>query len=127
MVEMEVRVDAGREVAWGGKSLGGVKVCGPAVCGSYCRLESDIHDEDGYFDTGDVATIDQYGYMRITDRSKDVIKSGGEWISSIELENLAVGHPAVAEAAGTGAHPPKWGDSPLLPGQLQTQPRSPAG
>ena len=71
-------------------------------------------DADGYFDTGDVATIDRYGYMQITDRSKDVIKSGGEWISSIELENLAVGHPKVAEAAVIGVRHPKWDERPLL-------------
>ena len=71
-------------------------------------------DADGFFDTGDVAHIDASGYMRITDRSKDVIKSGGEWISSIELENLAVGHPAVAEAAVIGVRHPKWDERPLL-------------
>jgi fatty-acyl-CoA synthase len=69
---------------------------------------------DGWFDTGDVATLDADGYMTITDRSKDVIKSGGEWISSIEIENLAVGHPAVAEAAVIGVRHPKWDERPLL-------------
>ena len=73
-----------------------------------------ILDGDDFFDTGDVAPIDRYGYMRITDRSKDVIKSGGEWISSIELENLAVGHPKVAEAAVIGVRHPKWDERPLL-------------
>ena len=71
-------------------------------------------DEEGYFDTGDVSTIDQHGYMQITDRAKDVIKSGGEWISSIEIENLAVGHPKVAEAAVIGLRHPKWDERPLL-------------
>ncbi len=71
-------------------------------------------DADGFFDTGDVATLDPYGYMQITDRSKDVIKSGGEWISSIELENLAVGHPKVAEAAVIGVPHAKWDERPLL-------------
>ncbi len=71
-------------------------------------------DAEGFFDTGDVATLDRYGYMQITDRSKDVIKSGGEWISSIELENLAVGHPKVAEAAVIGVRHPKWDERPLL-------------
>ena len=71
-------------------------------------------DKEGYFDTGDVATIDAHGYMQITDRSKDVIKSGGEWISSIEIENLAVGHPKVAEAAVIGVAHPKWAERPLL-------------
>ena len=65
-------------------------------------------DDEGYFDTGDVSTIDPYGYMEITDRAKDVIKSGGEWISSIEIENLAVGHPKIAEAAVIGLKHPKW-------------------
>ena len=74
----------------------------------------EILDADGFFDTGDVATIDPYGYMQITDRAKDVIKSGGEWISSIDLENLAVGHPKVAEAAVIGVQHPKWDERPLL-------------
>jgi fatty-acyl-CoA synthase len=74
----------------------------------------EILDEEGFFDTGDVATIDPDGYMQITDRAKDVIKSGGEWISSIDLENLAVGHPDVAEAAVIGIHHPKWDERPLL-------------
>ena len=74
---------------------------------------------EGFFDTGDVATIDADGYMRITDRSKDVIKSGGEWISSIDLENLAVGHPKVLEAAVIGVHHPKWDERPLLIVQLK--------
>jgi fatty-acyl-CoA synthase len=76
--------------------------------------EEPILTEDGFFDTGDVATLDEHGYMRITDRSKDVIKSGGEWISSIDLENLAVAHPDVAEAAVIGIHHPKWDERPLL-------------
>ena len=71
-------------------------------------------DEDNWFDTGDVAHIDEFGYMQITDRSKDVIKSGGEWISTIDLENLAVGHPDVQEAAVIGIVHPKWDERPLL-------------
>jgi acyl-CoA synthetase (AMP-forming)/AMP-acid ligase II len=73
-----------------------------------------ILDDEGYFDTGDVATIDELGYMKITDRAKDVIKSGGEWISSIDLENIAIGHPDVAEAAVIGIAHPKWDERPLL-------------
>ena len=73
-----------------------------------------MHDEDGWFSTGDVGTIDAEGYLQITDRSKDVIKSGGEWISSIELENAAVGHRDVAEAAVIGVPHPKWSERPLL-------------
>ena len=88
---------------------------GPAVAKSYFKEESvDVLDPEGFFDTGDVATVDRYGYMQITDRSKDVIKSGGEWISSIDLENLAVGHPKVAEAAVIGVRHPKWDERPLL-------------
>ena len=84
--------------------------------GDYYKLDGGAgsHTEDGWFDTGDVATIDPEGYMAITDRTKDVIKSGGEWISSIELENTAMGHPAVAEAAVIGVAHPKWTERPLL-------------
>ncbi len=89
---------------------------GPWVCSDYFKLDgkADAHTEDGWFGTGDVATIDSEGYMTITDRTKDVIKSGGEWISSIELENVAMGHPAVAEAAVIGIAHPKWTERPLL-------------
>jgi fatty-acyl-CoA synthase len=114
MVEMKITDDAGKELPWDGKTFGRLKVRGPAISGAYFRVDSDILDDDGYFDTGDVATIDKYGYMRITDRSKDVIKSGGEWISSIDLENLAVSHPKVLEAAVIGIHHPKWDERPLL-------------
>jgi acyl-CoA synthetase (AMP-forming)/AMP-acid ligase II len=90
-------------------------VRGPAVAKAYFKGDGgEILDDDGFFDTGDVATIDRYGYMQITDRSKDVIKSGGEWISSIDIENLAVGHPKVAEAAVIGIRHPKWDERPLL-------------
>src|SRR5579871_2867845 len=85
-------------------------------------LQQDEHGR-GWFKTGDVATIDADGYMQITDRSKDVIKSGGEWISSIELENIAVGHPAVAEAAVIGIAHPKWGERPLLVVQVKADAR----
>jgi fatty-acyl-CoA synthase len=114
MVEMKITDDAGKELPWDGKTFGRLKVRGPAISGSYFRVKDNILDENGFFDTGDVATIDEYGYMRITDRSKDVIKSGGEWISSIDLENLAVGHPKIAEAAVIGVHHPKWDERPLL-------------
>ena len=114
-VEMKITDDEGRELPWDGKTFGRLKVRGPAVARAYYKGEDgDILDSDGFFDTGDVAHIDKYGYMQITDRSKDVIKSGGEWISSIELENLAVGHPEVAEAAVIGVHHPKWDERPLL-------------
>jgi fatty-acyl-CoA synthase len=118
-VEMKITDDNGKELPWDGKTFGRLKVRGPSVSAAYYRVDANILDEDGYFDTGDVATIDQYGYMRITDRSKDVIKSGGEWISSIDLENLAVGHPQVAEAAVIGVYHPKWDERPLLIVQLK--------
>jgi fatty-acyl-CoA synthase len=118
-VEMMITDDAGKELPWDGKTFGRLKVRGPAVAKAYYRVDANILDGDGFFDTGDVATIDSHGYMRITDRSKDVIKSGGEWISSIDLENLAVGHPAVAEAAVIGVHHPKWDERPLLIVQLK--------
>jgi fatty-acyl-CoA synthase len=113
-VEMQITDDAGREVARDGKSSGRLKVRGPAVAKAYFKEAGAILDADGFFDTGDVATIDEAGYMQITDRAKDVIKSGGEWISSIELENLAISHPKVAEAAVIGIRHPKWNERPLL-------------
>ncbi|MGE0232496.1 MAG: long-chain fatty acid--CoA ligase, partial [Flavobacteriaceae bacterium] len=113
-VEIKITDDAGKSLPWDGKTFGRLKVRGPAIARAYYRDDTDILDDDGYMDTGDVATIDQHGYMRITDRSKDVIKSGGEWISSIELENLAVSHPQVAEAAVIGIAHPKWDERPLL-------------
>jgi fatty-acyl-CoA synthase len=114
-VEMKITDDNGRDLPWDGKTFGRLKVRGPSVTRAYFKEEGPgILDEAGFFDTGDVATMDPYGYMQITDRSKDVIKSGGEWISSIDLENLAVGHPKVAEAAVIGVHHPKWDERPLL-------------
>jgi fatty-acyl-CoA synthase len=118
-VQMKITDDAGKDLPWDGKTFGRLKVAGPAVSKAYYRVDTNILDKDGFFDTGDVATIDAHGYMRITDRSKDVIKSGGEWISSIDLENLAVAHPAVAEAAVIGVHHPKWDERPLLIVQLK--------
>ena len=119
MVEMKITDDAGKELPWDGKTFGRLKVKGPAISGAYYRVDTNILDENGFFDTGDVATMNEHGYMRITDRSKDVIKSGGEWISSIDLENLAVGHPKVAEAAVIGVYHPKWDERPLLIVQLK--------
>ena len=113
-VEFRITDDENRELPWDGKTFGRLKVRGPAVAKAYFRRPESILDEDGFFDTGDVATIDAHGYMHITDRAKDVIKSGGEWISSIELENLAVSHPDVAEAAVIGVSHPKWDERPLL-------------
>jgi len=114
-VEMRIVDDENRPMPWDGKRFGRLKVAGPAVAKAYYKGEGgEILDEDGFFDTGDVATIDSEGYMQITDRAKDVIKSGGEWISSIDIENLAVGHPDVAEAAVIGVAHPKWDERPLL-------------
>jgi fatty-acyl-CoA synthase len=114
-VEMKITDDLGREQPWDGKTFGRLKVRGPAVARAYFKAEDEaILDDQGFFDTGDVATIDPHGYMQITDRAKDVIKSGGEWISSIDLENLALGHPDVAEAAVIGVRHPKWDERPLL-------------
>ncbi len=114
-VEMKITDDDDRELPRDGKTFGRLKVRGPAVAEAYFKGEGgEILDAEGFFDTGDVAHIDKYGYMQITDRSKDVIKSGGEWISSIELENLAVAHPDVAEAAVIGVAHPKWDERPLL-------------
>ncbi len=114
-VEMKITDDDGKELARDGKAFGHLMVRGPAISREYLKGEGgDILDADGWFDTGDVATIDPDGYMTITDRAKDVIKSGGEWISSIELENVAVGHPEVQEAAVIGIAHPKWDERPLL-------------
>ena len=113
-VEMRIVDSDGAEVPRDGKAFGDLMVRGPWICRSYHRQSDEEILHDGWFSTGDVATIDADGYMQITDRSKDVIKSGGEWISSIELENLAVGHPAVQEAAVIGVAHPKWTERPLL-------------
>jgi 3-(methylthio)propionyl---CoA ligase len=113
-VEMKIVDDEDKKLPRDGKTFGRLKVRGPAVARAYFRESGNILDQEGFFDTGDVATIDQLGYMQITDRSKDVIKSGGEWISSIELENLASGHPKVGEAAVIGVKHSKWGERPLL-------------
>ncbi len=109
----------GKDLPWDGKAFGDLYVRGPWIVRAYYKGASSPHEAPspliaGWFPTGDVATIDPDGYMQITDRSKDVIKSGGEWISSIELENLAVAHPAVLEAAVIGARHPKWDERPLL-------------
>lgn len=114
-VEMKIVDDNGDELPWDGKAFGSLKVRGPWICSSYFKLEgSDAHEEDGWFETGDVATIDPQGFMAITDRTKDVIKSGGEWISSIDVENVATDHPKVAEAAVIGHYHEKWSERPLL-------------
>jgi fatty-acyl-CoA synthase len=105
----------GAELPWDGVAFGDLKIRGPWICREYYRLGADgAADAEGWFHTGDVATIDPYGFISLVDRSKDVIKSGGEWISSITLENIAVSHPDVAEAAVIAARHPKWMERPLL-------------
>lgn len=113
-VEMKIVDAENKEVPWDGESAGAVKVRGPWIIAEYYRYDGQTLDADGWFETGDVASIDEYGYMKITDRVKDVIKSGGEWISSIELENCAVNHPKVAEAVVVGMPHLKWSERPLL-------------
>ncbi len=114
-VEMKIVDDDDDTLPEDGVAFGMLKVRGPWVCRAYYKESaSDTHDDNGWFATGDVATIDETRNMQVTDRSKDVIKSGGEWISSIDLENIAVGHPDVAEAASIGVSHPKWDERPLL-------------
>lgn len=113
-VEMEICDGDGRPLEHNGKVAGSLKVRGPWVVESYFQSDVSACDADGWFDTGDVATIDPLGYMQITDRAKDVIKSGGEWISSLELENLVLLHPGVASAAAIGVPHPKWDERPVL-------------
>ena len=114
-VELRLADDAGADLPWDGATPGRLLVRGFAVAAAYVNgAGGEILDSHGFFDTGDVATIDPHGVMQITDRAKDVIKSGGEWISSIEIENLALSHPAVANAAAIGVPHPKWDERPVL-------------
>jgi acyl-CoA synthetase (AMP-forming)/AMP-acid ligase II len=113
-VDMKIVDDAGAELAWDGVTYGHLLVKGPWVVSGYFREEGGNVLVDGWFPTGDVATIDADGYLAITDRSKDVIKSGGEWIGTIDLENVAMAHPAVLQAACIGVAHPKWDERPLL-------------
>jgi fatty-acyl-CoA synthase len=113
-VEMKIVDNDGQELPRDGVAFGRLLVRGPWIVGSYFKGDGASAFEDGWFDTGDVATLDPLGYMQIVDRAKDVIKSGGEWVSSIDLENVAVGAPGVAEACVIGVHHPKWDERPLL-------------
>lgn len=113
-VDMKIVGDDGKELPWDGKTYGNLLVKGPWIINSYFKNEGGQVLEDGWFPTGDVATIDADGFMQITDRSKDVIKSGGEWIGTIDLENVAMSHPAVMQAACIGIFHPKWDERPLL-------------
>jgi fatty-acyl-CoA synthase len=113
---VEVRAMAGpREVPWDGQAMGELEVRGPWVAAGYHDLDSEAGkwSEDGWFRTGDVVTIDRHGYIKITDRIKDLVKSGGEWISSVDLESALMGHPRVAEAAVIAVADAKWGERPL--------------
>lgn len=124
-VELKLKNYAGQEMPHDGKTYGRLMVRGPTIAGGYFKEEGGkILDNEGFFDTGDVSTIDEHGFMQITDRAKDVIKSGGEWISSIDIENISVGHPKVELAAVIGAAHPKWDERPVLvlklkPGESQ--------
>ncbi len=114
-VEIKIADAEGRALPWDGKAFGTLKVRGPWVCSGYFRQPPmATHDAEGWFDTGDVATIDADGFVELVDRTKDVIKSGGEWISSIQLENIAIAHPAVQEAAAIARRDAKWGERPRL-------------
>jgi fatty-acyl-CoA synthase len=123
-VELKLKNYAGQDMPHDGHTYGRLMIKGPTIAGGYFRSDESILDAEGFFDTGDVSTIDEMGFMQITDRAKDVIKSGGEWISSIDIENIAVGHPKVELAAVIGAAHPKWDERPVLlvklkPGQTQ--------
>jgi len=114
-IDLKLVDDADKRLPADGTTFGRLMVKGPFVVGEYFRGEGGkILDQEGFFDTGDVATIDNHGFMQITDRAKDVIKSGGEWISTIEIENIAMGHPKAALAAVIGAAHPKWDERPVL-------------
>jgi fatty-acyl-CoA synthase len=113
-VDMKIVDGAGQELPWDGKTYGDLYVKGPWILREYFKGEGGDPLVDGWFPTGDVATIDADGYMQITDRSKDVIKSGGEWISSIDIENIAMAHPAVQMAACVGMPHPKWDERPIV-------------
>lgn len=112
-VEFRIVSEDGGELPWDGRSVGEIEVRGPWVTAGYFRTEDPDKFDDGWLRTGDVGSIDRYGFIQITDRAKDVIKSGGEWISSVELENQLMGHPDVAEAAVVGVPDDKWQERPL--------------
>jgi len=115
LVDLRIRADDGRDVPRDGKSVGEIQVRGPFITGSYhgVPVSEDKFTADGWLRTGDVASMDQLGFVRITDRSKDLIKSGGEWISSVDLENALMAHPAIAEAAVIAIPDEKWSERPL--------------
>jgi fatty-acyl-CoA synthase len=119
-LELKLCDDHGKRLPHDGRTPGRLMIKGATICSSYFGGEGgDVLDDEGFFDTGDVSTIDPDGYIQITDRAKDVVKSGGEWISSIEIENIAVGHPKAALAAVIGVAHPKWDERPILQVQLK--------
>jgi fatty-acyl-CoA synthase len=118
-LDLKLIDDAGARLPHDGRSMGRLMIKGPTVASAYYRSDAEILDAEGFFDTGDVCTIDTEGYVQITDRAKDVIKSGGEWISSIDVENLAMGHPKAKLCAVIGVAHPKWGERPILLVQLR--------
>ena len=116
LVDLRIRGDDGRDAPWDGKTMGEIQVRGPFITGSYharAGRATDKFTDDGWLRTGDVATMDALGFVRITDRTKDLIKSGGEWISSVDLENALMAHPAIAEAAVIAIPDEKWSERPL--------------
>jgi fatty-acyl-CoA synthase len=114
LVEMQIYDDEDERLPWDGRTSGRLKARGPCVARRYLGAAHDSLDKKGFFDTGDIATIDQYGYVKITDRAKDLVKSGGEWISSIDLENFVMDHPEIHEAAVVGVIHPKWDERPIV-------------
>src|SRR5213075_3079639 len=115
LVDVRIRADDGNDAPWDGKTVGEIQVRGPFITGSYHRVPptEDKFTDDGWLRTGDVAAMDELGFVRISDRTKDLIKSGGEWISSVDLESALMGHPSVAEAAVIAIPDEKWGERPL--------------
>ncbi|MEO6897897.1 MAG: long-chain-fatty-acid--CoA ligase, partial [Caldimonas sp.] len=115
LVDLRIRGDDGNDAPWDGRTVGEIQVKGPFITGSYHRVppSEDKFTDDGWLRTGDVAAMDELGFVRITDRTKDLIKSGGEWISSVDLENALMAHPAIAEAAVIAIPDPKWSERPL--------------
>jgi fatty-acyl-CoA synthase len=114
MVEMQIYDEEDERLPWDGSTSGRLKARGPCVARTYYGATRDLLDAKGFFDTGDIATIDQYGYIKITDRAKDLVKSGGEWISSIDLENFVMDHQEIHEAAVVGVIHPKWDERPIV-------------
>jgi fatty-acyl-CoA synthase len=115
LVDVRIRGDDGKDAPWDGRTVGEIQVRGPFITGSYhgVPVSEEKFTDDGWLRTGDVAAMDEQAYVRITDRTKDLIKSGGEWISSVDLENALMAHPAIAEAAVIAIPDPKWSERPL--------------